>query len=214
MLFGNFMVRAAALSVAILCCLPLSAAIIQTNSSWTNDSAFATQLINKHPGWDDPYLIDASPDLWISHRQTGDPNDPGFIVVPNGTMVTFSTTFNLASLPSSAAVYAGCDDTCRLKINGNLVFDFATPIGNTYLTCSDFSPSCTTAKEILGLNVMSFLVAGVNTIEFTPFQGNLVSYGGSLTLQTSDVPEPWSMALTGIGFVVIGVLRHRQSRSS
>jgi len=71
---------------------------LASSTATTNSSSSATQVISPNPAWAGP-LAGSS---WISNANTGDPSAPGFIVVPNGTAVTFTQTFNLSGTITGA----------------------------------------------------------------------------------------------------------------
>src|SRR5271154_3232270 len=92
--------RLAVLILASGCCLTTAKAdtTLASSTATTNNSGSATQVIVGNSAWAAP-LAGSS---WISYADTGATNDPGFVVVPNGTAVTFSDTFNLSGSVTSA----------------------------------------------------------------------------------------------------------------
>jgi hypothetical protein len=82
---------------------------VVSSTATTNSSGSATQVISPNPAWAAP-LAGSS---WISFTNTGDPSSAGFVVVPNGTAVTFTDTFNLTGTITGANLDVLADDTSR-----------------------------------------------------------------------------------------------------
>ena len=147
---------------------------------------------------------------WVSFNAGTGPTSS--LVTPNGTYV-YNTTFDLGS---SAANDVGtlsvlADDTVSVFLNNALILQAAGPMGptNSYATCSDVGPNCTTP---LTFSCTGF-TAGVNDLTFDVKQVNLANEGldfsGSVD---SSVPEPLSLILFGTGLLsLVGVSRRYRS---
>ncbi len=163
-------------------------------------SVGTVQVITPHPSWA-PAIGGTE---WISIAQTG---WPLLTWLPNGTVVSFSEIFSLASMPSSAMVTWAADDSASVWLNGSLVAAEAPTAGNGYSTCSDFAPTCTAHTSV---DVLPWLTVGENEIRFDVAQRGGYSYGlnysvGLLWLDEPPLPTPepgtWIQIVTGmIGF--------------
>lgn len=185
----------------LLLATQLAAATLTSTPATTchiNGAPCATVAITPHPSWAQP-LEGTS---WISIAQTG---WPLLTWLPNGTVVSFSEVFSLASMPSSAMVTFAADDSAALWLNGNMVLAEASTAGNIYSTCSDFAPTCTGHTSV---DVLPWLAVGENVLRFDVAQRGGWSYGlnysvGLLWLgdpPVVDTPEP------GTGLIVLAYL--------
>ena len=190
------MLKKLALVVALSGCLMVVKAdtVTSINSSaseTTNNSAFPTQNITPHPAWAGPFAGSS----WVSFANTGDPSAPGFVTVPNGTLVFFSDTFNLSGPLSAASLTVLADDTTSVWVNGTQIF--AANLIGPYPTCSATPIGCLTSTEgIFTLaDLQPFLNVGSNTISFGVYQGGGSSYGLDYSGTFTSVPEPSTMVL-------------------
>jgi PEP-CTERM motif len=173
----------------------------------TNNSGSATQNISPNSGWAGP-LAGSS---WVSFANTGSTSTPGFKVVPNGTAVTFTDTFNLASTPTGAWLQVLADDTASVVLNGTTIY--AAALNGTYPTCSAKPIGCLINTEgVFNLSQLQpYLHAGTNTLSFTVYQQAGASYGldysGQIT--TTPTPEPGTLALLACGLVGLAILGRR-----
>jgi hypothetical protein len=131
------------------------------------------------------------------------------LIAPNGDYI-YNTTFTLAAADAAdvATLSLLADDTVSVYLNKVLVQQAAGPMGsgNSYTTCSDAGPNCTTPLTFS----FTGLQAGLNQLTFDVKQVNLGSEGldFSGSIAPSAVPEPMSLALFGTGlFGLVGLSR-------
>ena len=200
--------KLALIMIASGCLLTAKADTVALSSSVTtaNNSGSATQVIAPNPHW----AAAIAGSSWISYAPTGDPSGPGYTVVPNGTAVTFSQAFNLNSFTGyeTGSVSVLADDTTNVSINGHQIY--AANLGGSYPTCSSQPIGCLTSTEVtLDLTpYASFFQTGANTIAFTVYQENLVSYGLDYA-GTVSTPEPGTLALLGSGLLGLFMMKRR-----
>jgi hypothetical protein len=173
------------------------------NSGQVN-SMGSTIAITQHPSWA-PALSGSS---WVSFAVTGDPNAPGYTVVGNGTVVTFSDIFFIQGTPTSGWLSVMGDDSMAVLLNGNLVVPEGASLENTYATCSDFGVGCLTPTQ---LNLTPYLKSGENTLQFLVAQRAGSSFGLNYSGQVENsvpVPEGSTMLMLGTGlFAILGTRR-------
>jgi hypothetical protein len=173
----------------------------------TNSSGLNTIPIAKNPAWSDPL----AGSQWVSYGITGDPSAPGYFVVPNGTVVTFTQSFFLTGSPVSGFVSAMADDSTSVILNGITLMNEATQVGNTYARCSDFQISCVSPTTV---SLTPALQSGLNTLQFQVAQRHLASFGldYSGSASSTATPEPSSLLLLGFGVMGLGSALRQKMR--
>jgi PEP-CTERM motif len=183
-----------------------TATSLASSTATTNNSGSATQDIVGNAAWAGP-LAGSS---WISFADTGATNDPGFVVVPNGTAVTFSQTFNLSGSVTSAWLDVLADDTTSVWINGTEIA--SANLGGSYPTCSSLPIGCLTGTEGIfnTAQLAPFLVDGTNTISFIVYQEAGSSYGLDYSGGVVATPEPGSLMLLSSGLIGLAAIGRRK----
>jgi hypothetical protein len=179
---------------------------IASSIATTNNSGSATQAISSNPAWAAPL----SGSSWISYANTGNPSTPGFIVVPNGTDVTFTQIFDLTGTITGASLDVLADDTASVWLNG---MELASAnLGGSYPTCSSLPIGCLTGT--MGIftfaDLQPYLVDGENTLSFDVYQEAGSSYGLDYAGTITTTPEPATLMLLVLGLFGIALKARRR----
>jgi hypothetical protein len=185
-------------------------------SETANNSGSATVDICPNPQWSPAF----SGTSWVSYTQSGNPNQSGYVSPVNGTEVTFTDTFNIHGTPTLASLIVMADDTTSVSVNGVLVEPMAPTSGNTYTTCSNFTIGCSAATTA-GLNILSDLHTGTNTLSFTVEQIAGWSFGldyaativSTNPAVTSATPEPSTLALFSLPLIALSLIRRKRKQA-
>jgi hypothetical protein len=189
--------------------------VASSATNTTNNSGSATLNIAPNLQWapaiPGPNVLDSS--HWISYAITGNPVQDNFVVVPNGTDVIFTQTFNLGAPVEGGYLDVLADDTSSVILNGTTIF--AANLNGSYPTCSNQPIGCLTSTEaVIDLSQFAGLfTTGVNTLSFQVYQENGSSYGldyyGDI-----NTPEPGTLAMLGIGLVGLFLMGRREVAGS
>lgn len=185
-----------------------SVLLFSSATETANNSSSATVNIPPNPAWAGP-LTGSS---WVSYVQSGDPSRTDFVLVPNGTQVTFSDTFTINGSPLSGSVNVLADDTTSVTLNGFLLMAQANGSGNTYATCSDTTIGCLTVTEG-NVSLSGQLLSGLNTLDFTVAQRNGSSFGLDYAgvVNYAPTPEPSALALLCLPVALFLRRKHRSA---
>lgn len=179
---------------------------VVSSTATTNSSGYATQVISPNPAWAAP-LAGSS---WISFTNTGDPSSAGFIVVPNGTAVTFTETFNLTGTITGANLDVLADDTSSVWLNGTELA--SGNLGGSYPTCSSLPIGCLSGT--MGVfdfaQLQPYLTDGTNTLSFVVYQEAGSSYGLDYAGTVTTTPEPGLLMMLGTGLFGIALTARRR----
>jgi hypothetical protein len=175
--------------------------------SGESNSMGATIAISPNTSW----ATALTGSSWVSFANTGNTSAPGFVTVPNGTVVSFLDTFNIGGTPTGGTITVMADDSAAVLLNGVSLMSEASSTGNTYATCSNFGVGCVSPTTIT--IPASVLKTGSNTLEFDVAQRAGYSFGldyiASIT-DPSSVPEPGSGLLVGLGLLALSVVGLRR----
>jgi hypothetical protein len=193
-----------------------STVFIDSGAFDTNNSGHATVdlsgLLHPNPGW--AAALPGSD--WISYGPTGDRRDPGYFSPPDGTDVTFTATFTLNGIITGANLLVLADDPLSVTLNGHPLMSIDLPGAPP---CAKKPGSCAISKErvLIFATLAPYLVDGTNTLSFGVVQVAGSSFGldfaGEVTtrrLDTSETPEPATLALFGGGLLMLAALRRRK----
>jgi hypothetical protein len=175
--------------------------------SGESNSMGATIAISPNTGW----ATALTGSSWVSFANTGNTSAPGFVTVPNGTVVSFFDTFYIAGTPTGGTITVMADDSAAVLLNGVNLMSEASATGNTYTTCSNFGIGCLSPTTIT--IPASDLQTGSNTLEFDVAQRAGYSFGldyiASIT-DPSSMTEPASGLLLALGLVGLAAMSIRR----
>ncbi len=185
-----------------------SATIYDPADSTMNDGSISTFEISPGTVWH----AATGNSSYVSFNATSGPTSS--TNVPNGDYI-YKTNFLISSsdVDSLGTLTVLADDTVSVILNDHLILQAAGPMGagNRYSHCSNAGPNCVTPLSF----AFSGLQAGLNRLEFDVKQVNGSDEGldfsgsiGSLLADPSSVPEPFPLALFGIGMLgLVGLSR-------
>ena len=185
-----------------------TATIYDPVDSTVNNGSTSTFDISAGSVWHAP----TSNSSFISFNSSTGPTSN--FVVPNGDYV-YTSTFNIspADVNDVGTLTVLADDTVAVFLNNSLILQAGGPLSasNPYSECSSVGPNCLTPLTFTftglqaGLNQLEFDVKQVNgTDEGLDFEGAI----NSAVAANSAVPEPFSLALLGTGFLgFLGISR-------
>lgn len=163
-------------------------------SSPDNSDTSSAFVIQNNPAW----IANSLTSKWIGAVPNG-----GSTNVPIGDY-TYQTTFDLTGLDASTAVLSGLlssdNNITSVLINGN-----STGITTPFEAFTSFQP----------FSITDGFVSGINTLEFTVFEGGVVSgFRTEITQSTAEpVPEPTSiLGILALGAVGGGSLLKRKQQ--
>lgn len=136
---------------------------------------------------------------WVSHEITGLQGGTGYVVVPNGTVISFMEDLFVPWIPTAAWITIMADDSVTLVVNGVAVVEEALRAGNAYWICSDAAVGCR-PETALTVDLRQYLVMGNNQLRFDVVQRGWYSYGlnyagvisGLAADEITQTPEPAS----------------------
>jgi hypothetical protein len=201
-----------------LVCVAAHATVVYIDSSaanTTNNSGhptvdFTSRLL-ANPEWA-PALPESD---WISFGPTGDHNDPGYFSPRDGTAVTFTTKFVLTGAITGGSLDVLADDSTSVILNGHTLIAADLKPGTR---CSSAPVGCLMSTEgvFTFAELSPYLVDGTNTLSFGVVQVGGSSFGLDFAGHIDDgsdqaeTPETSTVALIGVGLVVVALLRRRK----
>ncbi len=178
-----------------------------------NNSGFGTVDLtgpqNPNPEWA-PALPDSD---WISYGTTGDPCDPGYFTPPDGTVVTFTTLFDVTGVIADASLTVLADDTTSVILNGHTLFAADLTPGPF---CARAAIGCqVSTEEVFTLTELApYLVNGANELSFGVVEVGANSFGldFSGTVDPAPTPEPATAAFLAAGLIALAIWRRSSER--
>lgn len=137
-----------------------------------NSAGAPTKAVTPHQRWNPAF----QGSTWVSYENTGYQGGEGYVVIPNGTVVSFFEELFLPWIPSAAWIFIMADDSVTLRLNGVAVVEEALQAGNWYWVCSDSTVGCR-AETALRIEISPYLTMGVNELRFDVAQRGWYSFG-------------------------------------
>lgn len=195
------LLRAAVVGVGLLgaAASGSAAVVVATNNSWQ-----VTAMAPAGAGWNSSASFDASTWEAATELYSVDGTTAKGIWSSAGQYSTSQTTiwvrkvFSLSSLPFSALLKSGFDDDGDLYINGVKVVDDHNGFANN--SFADVTAHLTTGDNVIAFQVSdNYPVYGYNHSAWAYIDASF----------PSQVPEPVSLALIGLGLAGIAATRRR-----
>lgn len=182
-----------------------AAVLLQTDATWkvTPSAASAGSGWNTDSGFDDSGWQNAT----VLYDVPGFPGAKG-IWSSGGQFSTTETqiwirkTFSLGTL-DAASLIAGCDDDCTLYVNGTMLINDTNGFANNN-TVANLLPYLNPGTNLIAYTITdNFPVWGYNHSTWVQLDGRV---------QSTNVPEPATLILFGVGLAGLAATRRRKKQ--